>query len=39
MAIKEGKIMMVEADVFARVIHEASERENSRQGVALVTVG
>lgn len=38
-AIKEGKIMMVEADVFARVIHEASERENSRQGVALVTVG
>lgn len=38
-AIKEGKILMVDDDVFARVVHEASARENSRQGVALVTVG
>lgn len=38
-AVKEGKILMVDDDVFARVVHEASARENSRQGVALVTVG
>lgn len=38
-AVKEGKILMVDDDVFARVVHEASARENSRQGMALVTVG
>lgn len=38
-AVKDGKILMVDDDVFARVVHEASNRENSRQGMALVTVG
>lgn len=38
-AVKEGKILMVDNDVFARVVHEAEARENSRQGMALVTVG
>ena len=38
-AIKEGKIMMVDYDVFARVIHEANNSEDARNGVPLVTVG
>lgn len=38
-AIKDGKVLMVDDDVFARVVHEADSRENSRRGMALVTVG
>ena len=38
-AIKEGKIMMVDYDVFARIVHEANNSEGSRTGVALVNMG
>lgn len=38
-AVKEGKIMMVDYDVFARVVHEANESEGGRTGVPLVTMG
>ena len=31
--------MMVDYDVFARVIHEANNSEDARNGVPLVTVG
>ena len=38
-AIKEGKIMMVDYDVFARIVHEANNSEGSRTGVPLVNMG
>lgn len=37
--VKEGKILMVDYDVFARVVHEANDSESIRNGVPLVTVG
>lgn len=38
-AIREGKILMVYDDVFARVVREANASESSRRGVPLVQIG
>lgn len=37
-AIRDGKVLMVDNDIFAQVVRDADQRESDRQGIPMVTV-